>query len=91
MDAYWQNRKGFPFMFYFNDYLFFVVTEWHRMNDNWSKQDVVTYSNWFGGLKDVQWTNSNASFKPQAENYLQQIGKILNNNIIISVYLRCSI
>jgi hypothetical protein len=49
-----KTGRAFLFMFYYNDYLFFVVTEWHRMNDNWNKQDVVTYSNWFGGLKDVQ-------------------------------------
>lgn len=89
MDAYSLSRKDFPFN---------VLLQWlspgywmERMNDYWSRQDVFSYSNWFGELKDVQWTNLNASFKPHAENYLQQTGKILNkSNMIIFGYLICN-
>lgn len=70
MDAHFQSRKDFPFKcFINNDYL----SPRYWMNDYWSKQDALSYSNSFGELKDVQWTNFNVSFKPEAENYLQQL------------------
>lgn len=88
MDAHFESRKDFPFNVLLTVTISLLGIEWQRMNDYWSKQDVLSYSNWFGELKDVQWTNCNVSFKPEAENCLQQRVKILNKKITISDYLR---